>query len=107
MEATNILERLSEIIEDRKKNPPAKSYVTSLLNGGLDKIGAKITEEAQELLESAATTDQVHTVYETADLLFHVMVLLGYKDIPIQDVFRELERRFGTSGITEKESRKE
>lgn len=106
MEPNTILEKLEQIIDDRKKNPPEKSYVSSLLKGGVDKMGAKITEEAAELVEAAAATDHAHTVYEAADLFFHVMVLLGYKDISLREVYAELERRFGTSGITEKESRK-
>jgi phosphoribosyl-ATP pyrophosphohydrolase len=62
------------VIEDRKANPPAKSYTTSLLAGGVRKIGAKITEEAAEVVGAAGEPgDQgrAHLIYESGDLLYH------------------------------------
>lgn len=100
-----IIDKLYDIVLDRKKNPPQRSYVVHLLNEGIDKIGAKIIEEANEFIEAADENDEAHTIYEAADLLFHYIVLLGYKGIEPDKVFNELERRFGVSGITEKESR--
>lgn len=100
-----ILDALYDVIEDRKVNPPEKSYVVSLLNAGSAKIGAKVTEEAAELVEAAAAEDDEHTVREAADLLFHTLVLLGHKGIAPRRVYQELARRFGISGIVEKENR--
>jgi len=104
-DVNNILDNLYDIIQDRKKNPPKKSYVVHLMNGGIEKMVSKITEESAELAESVVEDDPRHVVYEAADLFFHILVLLGYKDIHPDLVLKELERRFGKSGITEKEER--
>ncbi len=109
MADSSILPALLAVIADRKANPPAeRSYVVSLLNGGTDKIGPKITEEAGEVVEAADEPGQAgreHLVHEVADLVFHTLVLLGLKEIPWAEVEAELARRFGVSGIVEKESR--
>lgn len=105
MENNEILTALYEVVQDRKINPPEKSYMVKLLDGGVDKIASKITEEAAEFIEAAGENDDDHTVYEAADLLFHTIVMLGYKNIEPALVLQELGRRFGISGITEKESR--
>jgi phosphoribosyl-ATP pyrophosphohydrolase len=102
----NIINELYKIIQDRKINPPEKSYVVKLLNGGIPEISEKIIEEAGEFIDACGQDDRSHTIYEAADLLFHFIVMLGYKDIDPQDVLDELSKRFGISGITEKESRK-
>ncbi len=105
---TSVLEQLMAVIQDRKQNPPPRSYTTSLLEGGVDKIGAKIREEADEVVEAAAEGGEegrTHFVYEAADLLYHLCVMLGYKDVPWRDVEQELGRRFGICGLDEKESR--
>jgi phosphoribosyl-ATP pyrophosphohydrolase len=105
----DLLQRLEAVIAERKRNPPAeRSYVVSLLQGGVPKIGAKIVEEAAEVVEAAAESGpegRKHLVHEAADLLFHTLVLLGHAEIPWRDVEAELARRFGISGIDEKESR--
>lgn len=104
----SIFARLMQVIADRKREPSARSYTASLLAGGVEKIGAKVREEAAEVVEAAAETGpegQAHFVHEAADLLFHLFVLLGYKDTPLEDVETELERRFGTSGLAEKAAR--
>lgn len=96
------------VIEDRRNNPPAKSYTTSLFAGGVSKIGEKIVEEAAEVVEAAGEPGQAgrqHLVYESADLIYHLFVLLGYHGIPLTEVERELARRFGISGIDEKAAR--
>ena len=102
---TDIISSVYEVIQERKTRSAEQSYVAKLLAGGMDAIGSKITEEAGELLEAADGDDAAHTVHEAADLLFHMLVLLGHKDIDPQQVLDELKRRFGTSGIAEKAAR--
>jgi phosphoribosyl-ATP pyrophosphohydrolase len=101
----DILLHLSEVIARRKAERPERSYVMRLLDGGVPAIGAKVSEEAREAVEAASEEGTDHLVYEAADLLFHLWVLLGHRDVPPERVFAELERRFGTSGIEEKERR--
>lgn len=101
--------KLMAVIADRKANPPEKSYVSSLLKGGLAKIGPKITEEADEVVEAAGEPGEegrAHLVREVADLLFHTLVLMGDREIAWSEIENELARRFGVSGIDEKASRK-
>ncbi len=109
MPEPSILDAIREVVESRKSSTTAEpSYVASLLRGGVEKIGAKITEEAAELVEAAAEPGEAgiqHTIHEAADLVFHMLVLLGHVGIPWRDIETELERRFGTSGIAEKQSR--
>jgi phosphoribosyl-ATP pyrophosphohydrolase len=98
------------VIEDRKANPPAKSYTTSLLAGGVPKIGGKITEEAREVVEAAGEPGddgRAHVIYEAGDLLYHLFVLLAHREIKLEEVEAELARRFGVSGLDEKASRGE
>ena len=97
-----------ETIEGRKKNPSSKSYTTRLLEGGVDTIGAKILEEAGELVEAAreeGEAGRTHLVHEAADLAYLMLVLLGYCVLTLGDVEAELARRFGPSGLQEKASR--
>ncbi|QDV34550.1 phosphoribosyl-ATP diphosphatase [Tautonia plasticadhaerens] len=105
----NVLHALSDLVADRKASPPAgRSYMVSLLNGGVPKISGKITEEAAEVVEAAdepGDEGKSHLVKEVADLVFHSIVLLGCRDLPWSEVEAELGRRFGISGIVEKESR--
>jgi phosphoribosyl-ATP pyrophosphohydrolase len=109
MPEPSIVSSLMEVIAARKAQPPAeRSYVVALLQGGTPKIGTKIVEEAGEVVAAAdepGEAGRTHLVHEVADLLFHTLVLLGSRDIPWSDVEAELSRRFGTSGITEKEAR--
>lgn len=101
-----ILSELARVIEGRRDAAnPEQSYTRSLFDQGMPKILAKIAEEHGELaaeLPAGATADVVH---ETADLLFHVMVGLAARGIPVEQVLGELARRFGTSGHTEKAAR--
>jgi phosphoribosyl-ATP pyrophosphohydrolase len=109
MPRSSIITSIMDVIAARKANPPAeRSYVVSLLQGGVPKIGAKIAEEAAEVVAAAdepGAAGRAHLVHEVADLLFHTLVLLGHHEIAWSDIEHELERRFGTSGIVEKESR--
>ena len=103
--SADILLQLAETIRQRREERPERSYVVKLLDGGVSKIGEKIAEEAQEVVEAAGEPGTDHLIYEAADLLFHLWVLLGHREVPPDAVFAELERRFGTSGIAEKENR--
>lgn len=100
-----VLTELMKVLGERKKADPAKSYVASLYAKGLTKILDKIEEESGELTEAASSKDNGQVVYEFSDLLFHCLVLLSLKGISMDEVFGELARRFGISGITEKEAR--
>lgn len=101
-----IMAQLFYILKSRKGSDPKSSYVASLYAKGTPKILEKISEEADELVEAANIKDNKEIVYEAADLLFHMMVLLAEKDIEMDEVYSELKRRLGTSGIDEKNSRK-
>ena len=106
MSAQNhILDAVYQVILERKANPEENSYTASLMKKGLDKILKKVGEEATELVIAAKGGARDEIVYEMADLFFHSLVLLGYYDIPPDEVFSELRRRFGISGIEEKASR--
>src|SRR6266540_638385 len=106
-EHNNILQEVYRVILDRKHNPSDASYTSSLLQKGLDKVLKKIGEEATEVINAGKGGERQEIIYETADLLFHTLVLLGYHDIDPEDVYDELRRRFGVSGIAEKQSRQE
>jgi len=101
----HILDALYRVIQERKADPTENSYTASLMRKGLDTVLKKVGEEATELVIAGkgGTTEEI--VCETADLFFHVLVLLGYHDIPAEKVFDELRRRFGVSGIAEKKAR--
>jgi phosphoribosyl-ATP pyrophosphohydrolase len=108
MPDSSVFSQLMAVIEDRKANPPARSYTTSLFQGGVARIGGKIIEEANEVVDAgteSADTRQQHLVHEAADLIYHLFVLLGYCDIPLAQLEVELRRRFGLSGLDEKAAR--
>ncbi|MDH4226331.1 MAG: bifunctional phosphoribosyl-AMP cyclohydrolase/phosphoribosyl-ATP diphosphatase HisIE [Deltaproteobacteria bacterium] len=100
-----VISGLYKVLLDRKNSSPDESYVASLYSKGFNKIAAKIHEESAELVHAGKKGGKDEIVHEISDLWFHTMVLLGYKDIAIEDVFTELKRRFGTSGHDEKASR--
>ncbi len=102
----DILDAVYQIIQQRKSQGDGEqSYVKSLYDKGLDKILSKIGEEATETAVAGKGGDRDEVVYEVTDLLFHVLVLLGYYDLPPETIFAELSRRFGMSGIEEKANR--
>lgn len=101
----DILDEVYRIVQQRRSQPADQSYVASLFAKGLDKILGKIGEEATETAVAGKGGDPAEVVSETADLFFHVLVLLGYYDLPPQRIYAELQRRFGVSGLTEKASR--
>ncbi len=100
------LQNLSNILEQRKHANSDESYVASLYEAGLKKILGKINEEAKEAIEAASEDDTQHLIHEVADLWFHCMVLLAHKNLDYTDVLRELDNRFGISGLKEKAQRK-
>lgn len=96
------------VLEARKSNPPPNSYTAKLYEAGLAKIGAKVEEEAHEVVEAArepGETGRGHVIYESADLVYHLLVLLAHQGIKLEEVESELARRFGQSGLEEKASR--
>ncbi len=101
----DILDEVYRIILQRRDQAADKSYVASLFAKGLDKILGKIGEEATETAVAGKGGDPEQVVSETADLFFHVLVLLGYYDLRPERIYAELRRRFGVSGLTEKASR--
>ena len=101
-----VLARIAEVIAKRRSERPEKSYVVSLLDGGLAKINGKIIEESAELTEALLEKNTSEIAHEAADLIFHTLVGLEATGVPIDAVFVELRRRFGVSGIDEKASRK-
>jgi phosphoribosyl-ATP pyrophosphohydrolase/phosphoribosyl-AMP cyclohydrolase len=103
--ASAIISRLADVVKARRAQSAEKSYVASLLQKGFPKINAKIAEEAREVAEAFIEGDKGHITHEAADVLFHLMVGLEAADVPVQDVFEELRRRFGTGGHVEKASR--
>ncbi len=109
MQNSSTMSELMAVIAERKaKLETEKSYVASLLGGGVARIGAKIIEEAAETVEAGdepGDAGREHLVRESADLVFHLAVLLSHRDLHWSDVESELSRRFGTSGIAEKAAR--
>ena len=101
----DILQQLAQVLEQRKLEPTEKSYVASLYAKGLDAILKKIGEEATETVIAGKGGDKQQIIYETADLWFHCMVLLASQGLGPDDVLRELQRRFGLSGLDEKSQR--
>jgi phosphoribosyl-AMP cyclohydrolase / phosphoribosyl-ATP pyrophosphohydrolase len=103
----NVLGRLESVLRARRGSASAEtSYTRSLFEGGFARIAAKIAEEQRELTDELAEGEDSAVIHETADLLFHVMVGLVARDIPLDAVWRELGRRFGVSGHEEKAARK-
>ncbi len=101
----NTLARLEATILSRRDAAPDTSYVAKLNARGLNKIAQKLGEEATETVIAALTEDRGALVGEAADLLFHLVVLLAARDVPLAEVMAELDRREGMSGIAEKASR--
>lgn len=97
-----ILDKLYQTIQDRKAHPSAESYTSKLLAGGVDKVLKKVVEEAGEVALAAKGGKKDEIIYETADLLFHTLVALGYHDVKPEEVYKELAGRFGTSGLKAK-----
>ena len=99
------LTRLEQTIAQRRNADPTSSYVAQLHARGLPVIARKLGEEAVEAVVAALADDRGEMVGEAADVMFHLMVLLSAKGIPLSEVMAELDRREGVSGIDEKASR--
>ena len=104
---SDVLQRLSDILEERKGADPDSSYVAKLYRKGLDAILKKIGEEATETVMAAKDGEPDKIVYEVADLWFHTLVLLAQQGLGPDAVLAELDRRFGLSGLEEKARRQE
>lgn len=110
--SNNTLVKLAEVLEARKQANADESYVANLYSKGLNKILEKVGEEATECILAAkdcnidnSPANQQALIGETADLWFHSMVMLSTLNLKADDVLKELEDRFGLSGLEEKASR--
>ena len=101
------LSRLEATIAARKGADPASSYVAKLFAKGVPEIARKVGEEAVETAIAALASGKDELRSEAADLVFHLMVLLEAKGVPLAEVLGELDRREGLSGLEEKASRSE
>ena len=102
----NTLERLAATIEARKGADPDSSWTAKLFAKGAEKCAQKFGEEAIEAVMAVAKNDRENLVYESADVLYHLLVMLSARDVTLAEVLAELERREGTSGIAEKAARR-
>ena len=101
----HFLDELYGTIASRKGGNPEISYTAKLFEGGLEKMAGKIGEEATEVIVAALRETPDHVISESADLLYHLLVLWAEQGITPEDVFEELQSRAGRSGAEEKESR--
>jgi phosphoribosyl-ATP pyrophosphohydrolase len=99
------LDRLAAIIAARKGADPDTSWTAKLLAKGPEKCAEKFGEEAVEAIVEAVKGDRARLTAEAADVLYHLLVMLAARDVTLDEVLAELERREGTSGIAEKASR--
>ncbi|MEO0463313.1 MAG: phosphoribosyl-ATP diphosphatase [Pseudomonadota bacterium] len=107
MSMSETLSRLEQTIAQRRAASAEESYVARLNAKGVPKIAQKVGEEATEAVIAAVAGSDEELVSESADLLFHLMVLLNARGVSIEHVLRELDRREGLSGLTEKAQRSE
>ena len=91
--ALSMLGRLAQLVDERKADMPEGSYTTKLFHGGVDRIGKKIGEEAAEMIIAAKNVDDRELTWETADFLYHALVLLANQGVSIEAVMHELQRR--------------
>ena len=104
-DSTFTLSDLETIVADRLKNGDATSYTRKLAEKGIAKAAQKLGEEAVESVIAAVTGDADALTYESADLLYHLVVVLALKGVPLDDVLAELKRRTAQSGLQEKAGR--
>ena len=101
----NPLETLANTIAARRGADPDSSWTAKLLSKGPEKCAEKFGEEAVEAIIEAVKGDRERLTSEAADVLYHLLVMLAARDVSLEDVLAELERREGTSGISEKAGR--
>ncbi|MBN9234920.1 MULTISPECIES: phosphoribosyl-ATP diphosphatase [Phyllobacteriaceae] len=101
------LSDLEATIRERARSGDPDSWTAKLYARGMDKAAQKLGEEAVETVIAAIKGDRQALVSESADLLYHWLVVLGLADVPLSEVLAELERRTGRSGVAEKASRQE
>ncbi|HIX92867.1 MAG TPA: phosphoribosyl-ATP diphosphatase [Firmicutes bacterium] len=89
----NILRELYAVISDRKENPEEGSYTCYLFSQGIDKILKKVGEESAETIIAAKNQNNVDLKNEVCDLIYHLLVMMKERDLPLEDVFEELEVR--------------
>ncbi|AGA65345.1 Phosphoribosyl-ATP pyrophosphatase [Liberibacter crescens BT-1] len=97
---------LERIVEQSANKDPEESWTASLIKGGKNKAAQKLGEEALETVIASINSDRNHLIHETADLLYHLLVVLKIAHVPIKSVMVELEKRTAQSGIFEKLNRK-
>ena len=105
MSTHDMLPRLSETLAARRNADPTTSYTAQLFASGPDSILKKIGEECAELIMAAKDGKRLNIVWESTDVIYHVMVLLAFYGLSIEDVSQEMRRREGISGIDEKAAR--
>lgn len=93
LEKARFLYKLYNLVADRKENPVEGSYTNYLFTEGVDKICKKVGEEAAEVIIGAKNGSKDEMVYEISDLIYHLMVLMNLYEIPLTDIFEELEGR--------------
>jgi phosphoribosyl-ATP pyrophosphohydrolase len=99
------LSDLERIVAERARSGEPDSWTARLYSAGIEKAAKKLGEEAVETVIAAVARDEKGLVSESADLLYHLMVLLAVADVPLSKVMAELQGRTGRSGIAEKASR--
>lgn len=101
----DVFAAIAVVLEQRRQADPAGSYTAGLFAKGREAILQKVGEEAVETILACTSADRKQIIHETADLWFHTLVMLAHERIDHTEVFAELTRRFGTSGVEEKRSR--
>jgi phosphoribosyl-ATP pyrophosphohydrolase len=99
------LEQLQQLIQSKKDSDPSLSYTAKLLSQGIEEIQKKFGEESIELIIASNQNNRNNIINETADVLYHLLVLLSEKSISLKEVVEELERRSSMSGLEEKANR--
>lgn len=99
------LSDLEKIIAERAKASPEESYTAKLISRGMDVAAKKLGEEAVEAVIAAVNQNRANLVAESADVLYHLLVVLKAANIPLSDVLDELNKRTSQTGLQEKASR--
>jgi phosphoribosyl-ATP pyrophosphohydrolase len=102
----HVLDTLHRVIESRHGGDPDGSYTAKLFAAGPEKIAKKLGEEAVETVIAGVGSDDDALAAESADLLYHLLVLWSARGLDPQQVWTQLEARLGTSGLAEKQARK-